>query len=319
MCLSVPIGAIVFPVLFFSLKLPSPNTPVLAGLKAIDWAGSLLIVGVALMILLGLDFGNVTFPWSSATVICLIVFGIITAGVFLVNEWKFARNPVIPLRLFANKSTVAAYIVWACNFYVLVGLSYYLPLFSQSVLSANALNSGVQLIPLIVSCSLAAACVGAFVQKTGIYLPVTYIAHGALLLGTGLLMMLKPQGSLARLIGFEIITGIGVGMNIEPPLLAAQAAMTEQDTAVIQATMTFLRSLATTVAIVVGGVIFQNRMDSGGPALIEQVGGKVAEQFSGRYAAANIELIKALPKEQQRFIKNAYFDALRADWMMVRV
>jgi MFS family permease len=256
--INLPIGAVVLVVLLFFLKLPSPHTPVLAGLKAIDWVGSILIVGAALMILLGLDFGSVTFPWSSVTVVCLIVFGFVTIGVFIMNEWKFAKNPVIPLRLFIKRSAVAAYFVWACNFYILIGLSYYLPLYSQSVLGANALVSGVHLIPLIVACSLSAACTGAYIQKTGTYLPITYIAHVFLCLGTGLLISVRVGESLTKLIIFQIITGIGVGMNIEPPLITAQAAMTVMDTAVIQATMTFMRSLATTVAVVVGGVIVRN-------------------------------------------------------------
>ncbi|KAF2183578.1 MFS general substrate transporter [Zopfia rhizophila CBS 207.26] len=313
---SLPVGAVVFFVLLLFLKLPSPNTPVLAGLKAIDWTGSSLIVGAALMILLGLDFGNVKFPWSSTTVICLIVFGLAVIGVFVVNEWKFAMNPVIPLRLFSNRSSVAAYAVWACNFYVLIGLSYYLPMYSQSVLGANALISGLHLIPLIVSCSLAAACIGAFIQKTGIYLPVTYLAHVLLTLGTGLLISLEPRDSLAKLVIFEIITGVGVGMNIEPPLLAAQATMTVLDTAAIQATMTFIRSLAATIAVVVGGVIFQNRMNAASGGLADPLGEEIASNFNGDHASAIVKLIRSLPADQQQVVRQAYFGALRAVWIM---
>jgi hypothetical protein len=269
------------------------------------------------MILLGLDFGNVAFPWSSVTVICLIVFGAVTIGVFLVNEWKFAANPIMPLRLFSNRSTVAACFVWACNFYVLIGLSYYLPLYSQSVLGANALVSGVHLIPLIVSSSLAAACVGVFIQKTGIYLSITYVAHVLLTLGTGLLINLKPREGLLKLVIFEIITGIGIGMNMEPPLLAAQAAVTVLDTAAIQATMTFIRSLASTIAVVVGSVIFQNRMDAVNLSLANQVGEQLASKFKGDQAAANIELIRLLPLGQQDAVKEAYFEALKSVWIMV--
>ncbi|KAH6868622.1 putative MFS transporter [Alternaria rosae] len=314
--INLPIGAVVLVVLVFFLNLPSPHTPVFAGLKAIDWVGSILIVGAALMILLGLDFGSVTFPWSSATVVCLIVFGLVTIGVFLVNEWKFAKHPVIPLRLFTKRSTVAAYFVWACNFYILIGLSYYLPLYSQSVLGANALVSGVYLIPLIVACSLSAACTGAYIQKTGTYLPITYVAHGLLCLGTGLLISVRVGESLTKLIIFQVITGIGVGMNIEPPLIAAQAAMTVVDTAVIQATMTFLRSLATTVAVVVGGVIFQNRIDAASHELADKIGEDLASMFGGDQASANVEVIKTLPNPQQLLVKDAYFRSLRSVWIM---
>lgn len=69
-----------------------PNTPVLAGLKAVDWAGSLLIIGSALMVLLGLEFGGITFPWSSAAVICLITFGTVALGIFLLNECQYKSS-----------------------------------------------------------------------------------------------------------------------------------------------------------------------------------------------------------------------------------
>ena len=198
----MPIGGVVFFILLFILKLPSPNTSVLAGLKAIDWSGGVLIVGAVLMVLLGLEFGGVAFPWSSATVVCLIILGITVVGIFILNEWKVAISPIIPLRLFSNRSSVAAYGVYACTFYVQIGLSYYLPLYSQAVLGADALTSGLHLLPLIVSCSLAAAGVGAFIQQTGIYLPVMYIAQCMLALGSGLFLALHFFEGLTKMLFF---------------------------------------------------------------------------------------------------------------------
>ncbi|KAL9616443.1 MAG: hypothetical protein Q9160_008695 [Pyrenula sp. 1 TL-2023] len=315
--IGVPIGGVVLVILLFFLKLPTPDTPVLAGLKAIDWTGSMLIVGAVLMVLLGLEFGDVTFDWSSATVICLILFSVVVLGIFVVNEWKFATNPVIPLRLFSSRSSIAAYGVYACNFYILIGCSYYLPLYSQSTLGADALTSGIHLLPLIVSTSLAAACSGAFIQKSGVYLPIMYIAQAMLTLGAGLFTTLHFGEGLAKLFIFEIITGIGVGMNIEPPLLAAQAAMTVLDTAAVNATMSFVRSIATAIAIVVAGVIFQGRMNAANDDLVNRLGGQLAGNFNGDNATANIELIGSLPTDQQILVRRTYFRSLGDVWVMV--
>lgn len=314
----MPIGAIVFVVLFFFLDVPNPNTPILSGLKAVDWTGSLLIIGGALMVLLGLDFGDVTYPWSSATVICLIVFGAGVIGIFVVNEWKVAKNPIIPLRLFSSVSTVAAYVVFAFNSFVFMGLAYYLPLYSQSVLGANALTSGVHLLPLIVSSSLAAAFAGVFIQKTGRYLPVMYVAQVSLTLGVGLFIDLKFEKNLTKLFIFEILVGIGLGMNIEGPILAAQAAATELDTAAVIATMGFGRSIATAVSVVIGGVIFQNEMNAANPHLVDELGQHLASQFNGDQASANLDLIGTLPGDQQAIVRNTYFESLRTVWIMVR-
>lgn len=316
---TVPIGAVVFIVLLFYLKVPSPHTPVMAGLKAIDWPGSLLVVGGALMILLGLDFGNVTYPWSSATVICLIVFGAAAVGLFAIHEWKLAPNPIVPLRLFSTLSSAACYAVFALNFYVFIGLSYYLPLYSQAVLGANALSSGVYLLPLIVSCSLAAACTGAFIQQTGIYLPIVYIAQGISMLGVGLFIYMGFEQNITKLLIFEAVAGIGAGMNIEPPMLAAQAAASVEDTASVVAMMGFIRSILTAISVVVGGVIFQNQMDSANSALAEVLGPQLASLFVGNLAPANVEAIRSLPPHQQDVVRRTYFEALRAVWIMVCV
>ena len=294
-----------------------PNTPVLAGLKAVDWTGSLLIVGSALMVLLGVEYGGITFPWSSAAVICLITFGTVVLGIFIMNEWKLATNPVMPLRLFSNASTVAAYLVYVCNFSVLVGLSYYLPLYSQSVLGANALASGLHLLPLIVSSSLAAACTGVFIQKTGIYLPIMYGGQVLLTLGSGLFINLAFEKSITKLAVYQIITGVGVGFNMEPPLLVAQATATALDTAAVISNMSFLRAVCTAIIVVVGGVIFQGQMVANNSGLSAQVGQGLAAYFNGEHATASVELIDSLPADVQEIVRRIYFQSLRAVWIMV--
>lgn len=270
------------------------------------------------MVLLGMTFGDVTFPWSSTTVICLIIFGAVTVGVFFANEWKLAKNPVIPLRLFSSVTKSAPYSVFGCNAFVFIGLAYYLPLYTQAVLGANALQSGLYLLPLIVSTSLAAAAVGVFMQQTGKYIVVMYVAQVTLTLGIGLFIDLKFGESITKLCIFEVIAGIGVGMNIEAPIIAAQAATTIRDTAAVTATMGFIRSLATTIAVVIGGVIFNNEMNKSNPSLVKRIGPELGHLFASDQASANIELIKTLNDTQQIAVRQTYLEALRYVWVMVR-
>ncbi|KAJ5343815.1 uncharacterized protein N7506_003639 [Penicillium brevicompactum] len=252
----VPVGAFSVLVLLFFLRVQSPRTPITAGLKVIDWTGSVLIVGGALMVLLALEFGDVAYSWSSATVICLLIFGTAVMALFM---------------------------------------AYYLPLYAQSVLAATALTSGLYLLPLIVSCALAAAAAEVFMQRTGKYLPVMYIAQGFLVLGSGLLISLKFEANITKLIIFQILMGVGVGMNIEAPILAAQAAENVRDTAAVTATMGFVRSLSTAISVVVG-----------------------ASMFNGGNAASNVEEIQnaGLSTDQQIMVRKTYFEALRVVWVM---
>ncbi|KAK4683042.1 hypothetical protein QC764_0025350 [Podospora pseudoanserina] len=290
----------------------------MTGLKALDWSGSLLTIGSALMILLALDFGNVVLAWSSLTVINLIVFGVLSLLLFFINEWKLAPNPIFPARLFPNLSTIAAYGVFSFDSFVFIGLAYYLPLYSQSVLGANALTSGVHLVPLIVSCSLSAAFTGVAIQKTGRYLPVMYAAQVFLMIGVGLFVSLdfEERDNLGKLFGYEILAGVGVGLNIKGPILAAQAAASELDTAAVIAAMGFARSMATAVSVVVGGVIFQNGMDGRNGGLVEKLGEDIAGWFRGGEAAGSIERIGLHVEEEQMVVRAAYFESLRLVWIM---
>ncbi len=109
--INLPISGISFLLLLIFLDVHNPRTRFSDGAKAIDWAGSLSILGLVIMLLLGLDFGGVTLPWDSPTVICLIVFGSLLSVVFALSEAKVAQHPLMPLRLFAKKSNVACLIV----------------------------------------------------------------------------------------------------------------------------------------------------------------------------------------------------------------
>ena len=101
---NLPIAGTAFMLLAPFLNVHNPRTPVLEGVKAIDWFGCISILGVTIMLLLGLDLGGSVYPWGSARVICLIVFGALMVLVFIYSERKLARYPVIPLSLFGTRN-----------------------------------------------------------------------------------------------------------------------------------------------------------------------------------------------------------------------
>lgn len=61
---NLPIAGTTFLLLLIFLDVHNPRTGVLVGLKAVDWFGSLSILAMTLMLLLGLEFGGATFPVS---------------------------------------------------------------------------------------------------------------------------------------------------------------------------------------------------------------------------------------------------------------
>jgi hypothetical protein len=62
-----------------------------------DWLGIFTFLGFTLMLLLGLDFGGVLFPWDSAKIISLLVVGSVMIFAFVYSEVKVAKYPLIPV------------------------------------------------------------------------------------------------------------------------------------------------------------------------------------------------------------------------------
>ncbi|KAL2201876.1 MFS general substrate transporter [Sarocladium strictum] len=314
--INLPITGLAFLLLLFTLKLPSPKTPIRAGLAAIDWIGSGLVIGGTLMLLLGLYLGGVYEPWHSSTVICLLIFGGVAAALFVGNEWWFATYPVIPPRLFKTRSSLAAYLVCFCHAYAFMGVGYYLPLYSQAVLLASPLDAGIYMLPFIISISITAALTGLYIQLTGKYLPAVYTGLTLMTLGIGLMIDVGLSRSWTRLVSFQLIGGIGVGMNFEGPLLAVQAVVADRDVAAATAAMGFVRSMATAVSVVIGGVVFQNVMKTHRSTLQAELGQDIAERLSGASATASVEFLRTLSADQQLVARAVYYHSIQRMWIM---
>ncbi|APA09339.1 hypothetical protein sscle_05g041090 [Sclerotinia sclerotiorum 1980 UF-70] len=314
--INLPVTGTVAIALFFFLHLDNPKTPIWDGLKAVDWLGSLLIIGGTLMVLLGLEFGGVTKPWDSATVICLIIFGILVAGLFVINEWKFARYPLMPLRLFKHPSNVAALGVCFCHGFVFISASYYLPLYFQAVLGATPLLSGVYLLPFALSLSLTSASTGVFIKKTGKYLPPIYFGLTVMTLGFGLFINIPRTENWSKIIIYQIVAGIGVGPNFQSPLIALQSLVKRADIATATATFGFTRNLSTSISVVVGSVVFQNEMQKRSAELATALGSSVASELSGGSAGASVDIVKGLPAPGREVARNAYWESLRIMWII---
>ncbi|KAI0400166.1 MFS general substrate transporter [Xylaria palmicola] len=309
--INLPIAGVAFFILLFVLKLHNPRTSVRKGLAAIDWLGSVLIIGATLQLLFGLEFGGVTHPWKSVTVIALIVFSIVTFAVALLVEKYVAEYPVIPLRLFNSRRNVVAFGLSFVHGAVFISGSYYLPLYFQAVVGSSSLLSGAYLLAYALPLSFVSAFTGIWMKKTGQYLPAIIFGMFFLTLGYGLFIDLGSRVNWAKLVIYQIIAGIGVGPNFQSPLIALHAGLHPKDIAAGTSTFQFLRQLATSISIVIGGVVFQNGMQRQYPTLLAELGPEIANRLSGGSAGANVDLVASLQGEQGRVARDAFWNSLR--------
>lgn len=311
----VPFDALAFVIILFLLDIETPKTPILAGLKAIDWIGVMTITGGTIMFLLGLEYGGISFPWTSATVLSLLIFGVITFILFFLNEWKLAKYPMMPLKLFKVRSNIAALAVCFCHGFVFISGAYFYPLYFQAVLGATPILSGVYLFPFVISLSFMSMVVGIFIKKTGQYLPPIYLGVIFMTLGFGLYVDLPSGRTWGRIFPFQVIAGIGIGPNFQSPLIALQTNVEPRDIATATATFGFVRQLSTAISVVIGGVIFQNGMMNREPTLQAALGPALAQQIGGGGAGAATGIVRGLPEPGRSVATSVYTESLRTMWI----
>lgn len=60
--INLPVSGTAFVLLFVALDVHNPQTGFIEGIKAVDWAGCLSMLGFMVMLLLGLNMGGVEAP-----------------------------------------------------------------------------------------------------------------------------------------------------------------------------------------------------------------------------------------------------------------
>ncbi|KAF3764281.1 hypothetical protein M406DRAFT_339923 [Cryphonectria parasitica EP155] len=309
--INLPVAGLALVILYCTLKVHNPRTPIKQGLAAVDWLGSLTIVGGTLMFLLGLELAGGTYKWQSATVICLLVFGVVIASTCVLVEVYVAKYPIIPVRIFKDPRNLALLGLCACHGFVFISVSYYMPLYFQGVLGANALLSGVYVLPFTFVLGCMSALAGFVIKKTGKYLPPIIGGFALMTLGYGLLIDLDDYPNWPKIILFQIVLGLGVGPNFQSPLIALQSAVQPREIASATGTYMFVRQLSTSISIVVGGVLFDNAMEKQYTTLKNELGQQTADLLTGDNAASSVGQVAALSEPARGIAQAAYWQALQ--------
>ncbi|KAI4659497.1 uncharacterized protein J4E79_006029 [Alternaria viburni] len=319
--INLPISgfAAVLIVLFLDIK--HEHTSFIDGIRAVDWFGMFTFLGFTLMILLGLDFGGVLFPWDSAKVIALLVVGGVMIFAFIYSEAKVAKYPLIPMTVFRRGTNVAAFLVVFFHGFVFIAGEYYMPLYFQAVLEASPLRSGLLLLPFIVTGAIAGVLCGLIMHKTGHFREIIWVGTLLLTIGFGLFISFDAYTSTGKAVGFVIVGGLGSGILFEAPMIAIQSQVEQQDVATATATLSFVRNIGVAISTIIGGTIFQNSMN-GQASFLRDAGlpQNLLSQLDGDSAMANVMLPATFENAAWELAaKQAFASAMRNMWITYTV
>ncbi len=235
----------------------------------IDYAGSALLAGGGLVLLLALLEGGVRWDWASTTSVSLFVLAAVLLVGFAAVERR-AAEPVLPSWVFRSRPVCAAMLASLVVGVLIIGLSSYVPLFAQSVLGHGAVASGLALAAMTLGWPLAASNSGRLYLSVGFR--ATMLIGGAVaFVGTVLLLTVDADSSIWHLAGPCFVMGLGFGLVGSPSIVAAQSSVTWQRRGVATGTAMFARSVGSAVGVAVFGAIANgvvaSRLGRGVPVL----------------------------------------------------
>lgn len=221
-----------------------------------------MLVGACTMLFLALELSEKYGTWNSSACIGLICgFG---ATVIIFIAWIMFKGDtaLIPPRVICQR-TVAASCGSAFFIYgTILVHTYFLPIWFQAVRNDSAIQSGVRMIPYMLSSITLSMIAGAFVTKNGLFTPPAVLGTTLGLVGAGLLTTLNVNTATGTWVGFEIIAAAGLGMAVQQGFSAVQASLSEDDIPIGTAIVVGSQSLGGAIFVSAANTIFQNRLIS---------------------------------------------------------
>ncbi|KAF9556809.1 ABC transporter [Agrocybe pediades] len=266
--LNLPVGGLAFVIILLVLpSIPAPEdastvtSTTLQRWMRLDWTGSFLSICMTTMLELALQWGGNTKTWSDPAVIATLSL----FGVFLISfiAWELYReeDAILPPQLFRNMSMVGACIEGFMISMCFVLASYYFP-FLYQIRGHSAARSGIDILPFMISGIISCLGAGGAVTALGAPWPFLFIFPPIGAISFGLLTTVTNNTPSARILGYQILAGVGLGPAIQTVVVVVQVAFAGEKKYISQATatITFMQVLGSSVGLAASQAIFSARL-----------------------------------------------------------
>ncbi|KAL8284197.1 hypothetical protein RQP46_004946 [Phenoliferia psychrophenolica] len=181
--------------------------------------------------------------WKSHSIIAMLVVGPIILVAFIFYEGYYAKKPVFPLRLFKNKTIIAAALI---GFFDFVSFSYQYSFIAVVHSDWSVVNQGYFALSLTFF-AVMAGFIQFYTRRT------KWLLVGGLcirLLGVGLMIKSRgAHGSTGFLVITQVLQGMGGGIASCSCQLLAQASVPHQDLSTVTAFVLLFAEIGISAAI----------------------------------------------------------------------
>jgi EmrB/QacA subfamily drug resistance transporter len=287
--INLPLGlAALFISRWALVRLPVPEVR-----RSIDYPGAIFMIIGLVTLLIGVTRAGQGAAWFDAGNLRLFGITLVAMVLFCWQEQR-ADEPIVPLRMFNNRTVALSCIILFIAFIQVVSLSVLIPLRLQMLTMAGADGSALQLVPLSLGIPVGALVGGRLMTRTGHYKNIQLV--GTLIVPAAVfgLAIVDPDSILSGVICMGSI-GLGVGIQLPTSTVAIQNAVEYRYVGIATAVAAFCRSLGAAIGIAVLMALLLVTLQAHAPASAASLsGGEIIKALVGDTAVH----VNAIVREQ---------------------
>ncbi|MFC7219584.1 MDR family MFS transporter [Streptomyces polyrhachis] len=294
--INLPLGAVALFAVSAVLHLPKKRTR-----ARVDYPGAVLLTAGITALVLVTSWGGTEYDWASVQIIGLSVGGVLALMLFVLVETK-AAEPIIPLRIFRNGNFSLMAVIGFLAGFSMFGAVTFLPLYQQSVQGASATNSGLLLLPMLLSMMVVSLIAGRYTSQTGKYKVFPIVGGGLMAVGLYLLSTMGVGTSRLESGVYMAVLGAGMGFLMQITMLVAQNSVELRDMGAGSSTATLTRTIGGSFGVSLMGSLFSHQVSE---TLTARAG-----EAGGRLASGGAQLDPASLSELAAPLRDAYLRAV---------
>ncbi|KRA31491.1 multidrug MFS transporter [Nocardioides sp. Root614] len=307
--IGLPVAALAFVVLQKTLHLPVVKRQV-----KIDYAGATLIMGGISLILVWVSLAGTNFDWISGTSAALVGGSVALIGAALWVEARVASEPVIPLRLFRDRTTALATAASVMIGVAMFGATVYLSQYFQLARGMSPTEAGLMSIAMVGGLLVSSIVSGRIISETGLW--KRWLVGGMVLVMVGLALLgtIDAHTALWVVGGYMAIVGIGLGATMQNLVLAVQNNASPQDLGAASSVVAMFRSIGGSAGVAALGAVLAHQVTSGvkdGIASLVSSGKITPEQLATmEHSTGDIPDLASLPLPIRALYENSFGEAV---------
>ena len=233
----------------------------------------------------------------------MVLVGLVVIAAAVYVEARVAAEPIIPLRLFKDRTTSLATAASVLIGVSMFGATVYLSEYFQNARGMSPTEAGLMSVAMVGGLLVSSIVTGRIISDTGLW--KRYLVGGMVLVVAGLTLLgtIDATTPLVEVGAFMALLGLGLGATMQNLVLAVQNNTAQADMGAASSVVSFFRSMGGSIGVSALGALLSHQVTQ------KVTDGLAALGIEGGHSAGSIPDLATLPAPVRAVYEGAFGEA----------